>query len=339
MRQRNIALDFIRILACVLVVCYHAPNGTNPNATFLGLNSLLCIPRIGLFFMVSGALLLPVKYDTVDFLKKRFSKIAIPTVSWCLIYLFLELFISHSDINPVSAIFSIPFSAQGSGGILWFMYSLTGLYLLAPIISHWLENSSKQVLRIYLFLWAITLCYPLLDKYLYLNLGVNNVLYYFEGYAGYFVLGYYFKRFPEDFSNRMATMLLTLIFCLAFILKRFIPDFSFGEFFQYLSILNAVMVVTYFRLIYNFNKLNLKHNELIIKISNLTFGIYLIHMALLKFVLWQNNAVMEISNYAIRSFVLDLLAFTISAAIAFIISKTPLSPYLIGISKSSKSKQ
>lgn len=258
MRQRNIALDFIRILACVLVVCYHAPNGTNPNATFLGLNSLLCIPCIGLFFMVSGALLLPVKYDTIDFLKKRFSKIAIPTISWCLIYLFLELFVSRCDINPIAAIFSMPFSAQGSGGILWFMYSLTGLYLLAPIISHWLENSSKKILRLYLFFWAITLCYPFLDKYLYLNLGVNNVLYYFEGYAGYFVLGYYFKRFPEDFSNIMSIMLLALMFCLAFIFKRYIPDFSFGDYFQYLSILNALMVISYFRLVCNVNKLNIR---------------------------------------------------------------------------------
>ena len=61
-KQRYINLDIIRILACLMVVTMHAPM---PNENAIGIfNAALSYyntPCIGLFFMVSGALLLPIK--------------------------------------------------------------------------------------------------------------------------------------------------------------------------------------------------------------------------------------------------------------------------------------
>lgn len=87
---RDFSLDIIRILACVMIVLMHSPMpdlGT-AGVVLCGV-SYLTAPGIGLFFMVSGALLLKKKmskpFDTKLFLQKRFSKILIPLVFWSLV--------------------------------------------------------------------------------------------------------------------------------------------------------------------------------------------------------------------------------------------------------------
>lgn len=60
MKQRDLSLDLIRIMACVMVVLMHSPIPTeNANGVLLSSLSYFTTPCIGLFFMVSGALLLP----------------------------------------------------------------------------------------------------------------------------------------------------------------------------------------------------------------------------------------------------------------------------------------
>ena len=63
-KQRTIYLDIIRIVACVIVITMHAPilgEGALAHGPFLALSSYLTSPCVPLFFMVSGALLLPCK--------------------------------------------------------------------------------------------------------------------------------------------------------------------------------------------------------------------------------------------------------------------------------------
>ena len=77
MNQRDTALDIIRLLACFMVVLMHSPMPlVNANGPFLAAMSYFMAPCIGLFFMVSGALLLPVKTDYFTFLRRRFGKIS-----------------------------------------------------------------------------------------------------------------------------------------------------------------------------------------------------------------------------------------------------------------------
>lgn len=60
MKQRDLSLDLIRIMACVMVVLMHSPIPmANANGVLLSSLSYFTTPCIGLFFMVSGALLLP----------------------------------------------------------------------------------------------------------------------------------------------------------------------------------------------------------------------------------------------------------------------------------------
>lgn len=52
------------------------------NASLLSSLSYLTASGVELFFMIFGALLLPVKSDTKSYINRRFTIIAIPTLIW-----------------------------------------------------------------------------------------------------------------------------------------------------------------------------------------------------------------------------------------------------------------
>jgi surface polysaccharide O-acyltransferase-like enzyme len=90
--MREVPLDIIRILACIMIVAMHSPLPTGEgNGLFLSTLSYFTAPGVGLFFMISGALLLPIKTDTRFFFKHRFLKVAVPAVFWT-VYIYAAIF-------------------------------------------------------------------------------------------------------------------------------------------------------------------------------------------------------------------------------------------------------
>ena len=137
--QRIFYLDIIRIIACIFVILMHSPMQGIGNRLILSSVSFFTAPCIGLFFMVSGALLLQTTLTTREFLKRRLGKIIFPVLFWTLFYICIRYFTSSVTLNDVLiSVLSVPFSAQGNG-IMWFMYVLIGLYLITPILSAWLN--------------------------------------------------------------------------------------------------------------------------------------------------------------------------------------------------------
>lgn len=142
MKQRNYSYDLMRVIACLMIIAMHAPMPSErANSLFLNVVGYFTAPGLCLFFVLSGALLLPIKLDTFTFIKKRLVKVVAPTICFSLLYLGLK-FMCGNDIDWFKAICSIPFSAQGHG-VMWFMYTLIGLYLLSPILSGWLKKQAS----------------------------------------------------------------------------------------------------------------------------------------------------------------------------------------------------
>ena len=236
---RDFSLDIIRIAACLMVVLMHAPMpAENICGPFLVALSYLTAPCIGLFFMVSGALLMPVRMDYAVFVRKRLNKILVPTIVWSLVYISVKGYMSGEGFFPLRSILSIPFSAQGHG-VLWFMYTLAGLYLVAPILSAWLDRARRQDVELVLWLWAVTLCYPVVEYWLAVNETQTGLLYYFGGYAGYFLLGYYLKRYPSRLSLYPCLAVFVAGALLLFTVKCYHIEVDFYRMFWYLSIFVA----------------------------------------------------------------------------------------------------
>lgn len=70
MKQRQIHLDILRIIACLMVVLMHSPMLRSDASGLLYSGCYyLTSPCIGLFFMVSGALLLPPPHGRIQVLR------------------------------------------------------------------------------------------------------------------------------------------------------------------------------------------------------------------------------------------------------------------------------
>lgn len=334
MKERDTALDIIRILACLMVVLMHSPLPLpNANGPFLAALSYFTAPCIGLFFMVSGALLLPVKADYFSFLIKRFGKVIIPTIIWSLIYITLSRYCTESEINILQAIASIPFSPQGEG-VLWFMYTLCGLYLIAPILSGWLDRASKKEIQFVLILWGITLCYPVFKLCLLINESNTGPLYYFGGYAGYFLLGYYLRRYPGDIKIALICGIIAMACTiLLFVTRRAGIALDFYSLFWYLSIFVAALCICLWITICNiFKSISLCDSieRRISLVSNLSFGVYLIHILVMRYWLWHQFWIINIKNYILQTIVITAITAVVSLILCLIVAKAPKGDYLIG---------
>lgn len=334
MKERDTALDVIRILACLMVVLMHSPLPLpNANGPFLAALSYFTAPCIGLFFMVSGALLMPVKADYFSFLIKRFGKVIIPTVIWSLIYITLSRYCTESEINVLQAIASIPFSPQGEG-VLWFMYTLCGLYLIAPILSGWLDRASKKEIQFVLILWGVTLCYPVFKLWLLINESNTGPLYYFGGYAGYFLLGYYLRRYPVEIKTALVCGVLAMAgTILLFITRRAGIALDFYSLFWYLSIFVVALCICLWSAVYNIiTSISLCDSieRRISLVSNLSFGVYLIHIFVMRYWLWHQFWIINIKNYILQTIVITAITAVVSLILCFIVAKVPKGDYLIG---------
>lgn len=81
--KRILYLDEVRSLAIILVVLGHIVRMyTKDYFSWLLCSGIFSLTRIGvpLFFTVSGALLLTIKHDIMQFLEKRFKRVVLPFV-------------------------------------------------------------------------------------------------------------------------------------------------------------------------------------------------------------------------------------------------------------------
>lgn len=332
MKQRILYLDIIRILACVMIIAMHAPiPNTGLNSYILSTDSLLTAPGIGLFIMVSGGLLLPVNMSTEQFLKKRFSKIAWPTLFWTLFYYIVAPCTDTVDRGyGLTSFLSIPFSPQFNG-VLWFMYMLAGLYLLAPILSCWLKRASRREIEFYLGLWGITMSYPLIRDYVIVNESHTGILFYFGGYAGYFLLGYYLNKYV-DLSIWKSLVLLVFPLLIAMIVKMSGTKVDFYDMFWYLSIFVAMMCIAWFMTVKKMHMTYDNYSQLhrvVVLVSNCCFGIYLVHIFIMRSLLWNWSFIQELSGI-VQIGIVTILTFVGSFLITWLISYLSWADYLIG---------
>lgn len=217
-------MDVLRVVACLLVVWQHAseyyyiaPDLTpvRESSTYaIGFLTSLCRASVPLFVMVSGYFLLPMRGTATAFFRRRLPRILGPFVFWCVAYAVYFVF-SRGDswAQCVENIVHIPVNFGTEIGHLWYVYMLLGLYLLVPILSPWLQTVSKRALQGYLALWAATSLLGYVHLLFSEVLGEcywnpTPMLYYFTGFVGYFVLGFYLRRFGTPSLSASWMMLI-----------------------------------------------------------------------------------------------------------------------------------
>ena len=218
--KRIVFIDYIRVIACFLVMLVHASESFYAGsasglagdeamvpteaarfwvAFYDGFVARTCVP---LFMIVSAFLLVPLKpgQSMGDFYKRRFKRILPPFILFLLLYTFLPLaWGGMTWEQSLADLRLLPFNFPSMAGHLWFMYPLIGLYLIIPVVSPWLEKASAKDERIFLGFFALSTFIPWIRRFIVGEVWGEafwngfNALWYCSGYLGYLVMAHYIR--------------------------------------------------------------------------------------------------------------------------------------------------
>ncbi len=350
---RNVPLDLLRAIACYLVIQAHVGEnyyiGADGGVLSGGgavwgcwLNSVARC-AVPLFVVLSGYFLLPVGRPTGEFLQRRFSRVGIPFVVWCILDALFFAATGRCEWGDVGAKIAgtlVNFGVEV--GHLWYIYMLLGLYLLAPILSPWVASASEREMRYALILWLIASCLPYIHLFVpeiwgecYWN--PTPMLYYFTGFVGYFVLGAYMKIHRPKVSPS-GMMLAGSAFAAGYAVTAILfrmrlgtaatvadLELSWGQ-----CTVNAVaMTVGMFVLVRAIPmRISSSASRAAVELSSKSFGIYLVHLMILPFCFDVIDPL--IGNYPLKIVLIAAATFAVSYAAVKILSRLPYSKYLIG---------
>ncbi len=217
--KRIVFLDYVRVVACFLVMLVHAsenfygaPGSTDmagPQSLLLNETDRLWVSvydgfsrmSVPLFIIVSAFLLVPMKSGETmwSFYRSRALRILPPFIIFLVLYSTLPMLWGQIDrATSMTDISRIPLNFPTLAGHLWFMYPLIGLYLFIPIISPWIRNAGKREEIFFIALFALSTCMPWMARVwgeLWGQCFWNeyHMLWYFSGYLGYLVLAHYIR--------------------------------------------------------------------------------------------------------------------------------------------------
>lgn len=100
--------------------------------------------------------------------------------------------------------------------------------------------------------------------------------------------------------------------------------------FWYLSIFGPMMLLFWWKVGLQYMKESQKMTKAIAMVSNLSFGIYLVHIFVMRWGLDNWKLIQEIDNYSMQTFVIFILTMLISIVICYLIALMPIGNYVIG---------
>lgn len=215
MKERTEYLDVLRAIAIVLVVVVHSLGGFSDTSFgsevwwISNVVNTVTHCAVPLFVMLSGTLLLSGKYtDLSSFCKKRFSKVLIPFFTWSIIFFLANAFVLNKPLSADNLLFSFLSDIWTNNivPVYWYIYMLIGLYTIIPIVHPWAnkEGNESEVI-VFIALWFLLLfgfSQEMIERY---------NLYWFTGYAGYLLLGFYMGRLNLELKRYKYMFLLLFI--------------------------------------------------------------------------------------------------------------------------------
>ena len=348
--QRRVPyLDILRVLACLLVILIHTPirqydTYYNTPSVAGAVYTVLVAVNCNLFFMITGALLLPVTMPGKRFVKRRLRVILPPLVVWTVVYLLEHAFLLH-NFTP-RLLTSILFHPVE--GLLWYVYVLAVIYVTLPLVSKCINAIGKRGVEMVLVLWVLSSFIPYQHGiFMEASQYSHNMFGAFANYYGYVLLGYYLHRyglplFTRDQGWKWALLLAFGI--VAMPLFEFLVQGNFNITWQEhidtitndISVNNIAMATLLYLLVQRFapRRYDRKDHPATATwwplLSKCTLGIYLCQMIVLRQVVWPITPWLERTHWVVDSLVSGVIAFVVCLLLVLLLRCLPLRRFIVG---------
>lgn len=341
-KERNINLDLLKIIACLLVITIHVTANNLINVFEIGtlpwkINVFFnCLSRssVPIFMMISGKFILEKKdAPTVKQLfHKYIFRILKIYIFWSLFYTVSKLIIVGRSISLTTNLFLAYLSPHYH---LWYLAALLGVYLLLPALFAIKDYKNGMYLKYFIYVFIafgiirhslLMLPYGLNENLVRIPKFLNIIEYPLVEFSGYFLLGYYISnkvKIKFGSLNLGITFLITVLTATFLTWKVTMINGTF-----YTNLLSNFVIFTFLEaiLLYklflelDLSKISLFIQEVIVKLSSFTLPIYLIHVFVLEEI-FGRVLVIKNSNMLINVPISVIATFIISLIISIIIKR------------------
>ncbi len=250
---------------------------------------------------------------------------------WSVIYLLFDwLYLHHITAETfIHKVACIPLFPQV--GVFWFIYAVFAIYLMAPILSNWLNVVKRSTLEIYLGFFLFTLIIPYIGYYFpecKTPLNDNGFLQYFNGFIGFSLLGHYLRKYPLNIKSAK----FAIIVCLSI----GIPIFGYAfttlphSLIQDRQTINAALLAVVYFTILQHCKISIRIAPYIENFSRYTFGIYLTHFIILRNIVWPILAPLNM-NYIYGVPVTVAFTLILSMMVVAVFARLPFHKYTVSL--------
>ncbi len=299
---------------------------------------------VPVFFMLSGATILSSTKDEPygQFIKRRLVKIAIPFLSYSILYYLFYVFVKGEYEFGVAEYFRrLALGGNSISGHFWYIYALIPMYFIFPFLRKMVQNlTKKQLLTLITVIFTICSFFPFINSILsmFSNFKVGYYSYGKAGvYLNYALIGYLIHN--TDFSKLKATKikLLSLLTIVLSVGSMTVMTYLFSEKKinqTYIDItwpfvvIFATAVMVLLKAHYTNKQISDRWANIISNLGMLSFSAYLVHMLYLRTVqLYIPRARLE-SFSSLESAGILLGIFAVGVILcyiwAYIVSKIPL---------------
>ena len=334
MIKRDLNIDIMRIIACIMIIIIHVSSelllNFNPSTYTWNISNIfdsLSISAVPIFVMITGILLLNPKKEIsikrlyLKYIPKMILVLFIASLFYSLWYCFGLHMYNFSLGNYIKYTIIGPYH-------LWYFSVIFFLYIITPVAkivtSSDKNNISKYILGILIIssiLYTIQDC-RFMPYFEYINLLLEKMYYKNILFWGsYYLIGHYIYNTNElDKYKRIIYVLgiVGLFFCIT--LTRY-DSIKYNTYnFPFYNNFGFPVYVMSIALIYLMKNIKIKHKKIIDILSKSTFGIYIIHLFVLQLLNTSFHVYTLKLNTVFLIPLISILVFVISLMVVLIFS-------------------
>ena len=340
-KSRILTLDIHRIIAVLSVIMIHISAGfvinyDKASEEFLAGNIFDSISRMGvpLFIMVSGALMLD-EAKEITFKNQIFKKIKnviTLIILWAFFYAMVYQVLLPVLDGDIPNLRMFILAIIDGHYHMWFLYMIIGLYLITPFVRCIAQKENKKLVLAFIILSLLTqFSVPILEGLTLIWGQCHRIilfmskleLHFFCGYITYYLTGWYIMH--NDINRKVQRYIIYPASALALIATILYVHLTqdYNNAYSNMNIFVYIYSVGVFSAIKNIpvEKYGKKMKTLIVALSNLSFGVYIVH----DIPLFLFNRNMSYHDAPLLYLIIQFLGISIVSFVGcYILSKIPL---------------